>query len=95
MLEKFDSVGADTLYCADLRDHSGGNLNAQLVSHDHGGSDRKFTMQLYGGSAFVQVGRLRVDGERNFVTVVSGQPHGRVQRHPVTAAFGESIANQG
>jgi len=72
LLNKFNSVRAQTLHRADLRDHAGGHLNALLIFQRDAGAYRQFARELDGSAVPVQIGGLGVDRECGFVAVLSG-----------------------
>ncbi len=63
LLNKFNSVRAQTLHRADLRDHARGHLNTTVVFQRHARADGQFARELDGSAVPVQIGRLRIDGE--------------------------------
>jgi len=63
LLNKFNSVGAETFHRADLRDHARGHLNALLIFQCHAAADGQFARKLDGSTVPVQVGGLGSDRE--------------------------------
>jgi len=63
LLDKFNSVGAETLHCADLRYHPRGHLNAAIVFQRYAGADGQVARKLDGSTVPVQVGGLGSDRE--------------------------------
>lgn len=63
LLDKFNSVRAETLHRTDLRDHARGHLNAAVVFQRYAGADGQFARKLDSSTVPVQVSSLGIDRE--------------------------------
>jgi len=94
VLGKLNTIRPASLRSSQQCDDAGGNLHALFVSDLDQQANCEFTIGLNRRSVLVQVGRFRRYAEGTLLTIFARHTDRCLQRHAVTAAFGNLASSR-
>lgn len=86
MLDKFDSVSAESFRSSQLRNNAGRNLGAPIVLYDDHSANDQVTSQLNNRAMLVQISSLSGHVELTFQAVLARKSNRGAEEHTIASA---------
>lgn len=95
LFDKLNGVSRHSISGSHLRDNTGRDLRTKFVPHDHDRPHHQFTLELDGRPMPIQVGGSGGHRKGAFLPILTREPYGTVQGHPIASALPQLNAIQG